>query len=73
MDDNITQFRSLTSRERNVLELFDYRTNHNFKNSKILVTCEHASNELNNDKLEHIDTKSMKEINPSSTLIGAMI
>ncbi len=73
MDDNITQFRSLTSRERNVLELFDYRTNNYIKNSKILVTCEHASNELNNDKLEHIDTKSMKEINPSSTLIGAMI
>ena len=45
MDDRITQFRSLNSREKNVIELFDYRNKTNLNKSKILVTCEHASNE----------------------------
>lgn len=45
MDDKIIQFRNLTSREKNVLDIFDFRTDNSIKNSKILVTCEHASNE----------------------------
>ena len=35
MDDRITQFRSLNSREKNVIELFDYRNKTNLNKGSL--------------------------------------